>query len=267
MYKRLAVVFFLVVTLMMTSWLGNAAAAEKEQENREAQIHQLRGRIQEIKAALERDQTEGNLKELQYALQQSNQKLEQLMAGKRVPKKRANKETQIHNLQGRMKELRYALENHPDSEKVGQWRESLKESEKKLERLTAEVRQTQRRGPRGKLIAGWVISGTQEDVTIKTLETGKVMVLRVPMRRGEDGERVKNTNLARIAASLKRERLVLARYNEGDEAGAYFLQRIKYISFPRVGRREQAKPRAKQGSPESLNARIDEVLKKLEGVR
>ena len=61
---------------MVTSWLGSAAAAEREYENREAQIYQLRERIQEIKAA---------------------------------------------------------LEHHPDSEKTGQWKEPLKESEKKLE--------------------------------------------------------------------------------------------------------------------------------------
>lgn len=278
MYRKLAVAFFLVVTLMAASWLGSAAAAEKEHENREAQIHQTREKIQKIKAALERDQTEGNIKELQHALKQSNQKLERLMAGEREPKKRnVDRETQIHNLQGQMKELRSALEHNPDSEKAGKWRESLAESEKKLERLTAEGEghSTHRRGPRGKLITGHVISGTREDVTIKTLEAGKVMVLRVPMRRREDGKWVKNTNLARITAGLKKERLVLARYNEGEEAGAYFLQRIRYISFPsdeqrkksRYERREKSRPKAKQGSLESLNARIDRVLEKLEGVR
>lgn len=344
MYRKLTIAFFLVAILMVTSWLGSAVAAERDRESKEAQIHQIRERIQKIKAELERDQTEGSIKELKHALKQSNQKLEKLMSGKGEPEKRkdefpevqaairhtkstlkelrhvvetlqdkdenseklaklreriadreaklkelnallaqrrenkkknVNRETQIHNLQGQMRELRHALENNPDSEKTGKWRESLAKSEEKLEQLTAEGHRHQRRDPRGKLITGHVISGTQKDVTIKTLEAGKVMVLRVPMRRGEDGKWVKNANLARITASLRKERLVLARYNEGEEAGAYFLQRIRYIGFPsneqreksRAKRREKSEPKAKQESLESLNARIDRVLKKLEGVR
>ncbi len=337
MSRKLIVAIFLIVTLMMISWLGNAVAAERERGNRDAQIRQLRGRIKELKAALERDQSEGNIKEFRQALKQSNQRLERLMAGGRetrerrdefpeiqmairkargalrelrqgaknlqeeggkpdkleatrkqiarkegelkelnalLEKRRADKkkrqdgETQIRRLRGQIQELKYALGHHRDSEKVGAWKKSLKESEGKLERLMAAGRQTQRRRrPRGKLIAGRVVSGTEEDVTIKTLEAGKVMVLRVPMRRREDGTRVKRTDLARVTGSLQKERLVLARYNEGEEPGAYFLQQIKDISFSSGERSERARPRAKKETLESLIARIDRTLKKLERER
>lgn len=83
------------------------------------------------------------------------------------------------------------------------------------------------------LITCWVISGTEDDVTVETAETGKVMVLRVPMRRREDGTRVKMADLVEKVGELRRGQLVLARYSRGEEEGVYFLRDVKELSFAR----------------------------------
>lgn len=83
------------------------------------------------------------------------------------------------------------------------------------------------------LITCWVISGTEDDVTVETAETGKVMVLRVPMRRREDGTRVKIADLVEKVGELRRGQLVLARYSRGEEEGVYFLRDVKELSFAR----------------------------------
>ena len=79
----------------------------------------------------------------------------------------------------------------------------------------------QREGP---LVAGWVISATENDVTIETSETATIMVLRVSMRRGDDGKWVRNANLARKTKGLSRGQLVLVKYRLTDEKGIHALQ-------------------------------------------
>ncbi|MFQ6043910.1 MAG: hypothetical protein ACE5PV_23910, partial [Candidatus Poribacteria bacterium] len=111
------------------------------------------------------------------------------------------------------------------------------------------------------LITGWVISGTEDDVTIETMETGKVMVLRVPLRRREDGKLVKVADLARIAEKLQRGQLILAKYRRGEEEGVYFLRNIKNISFSHGKEDEQALLIAKL---ESLERRLQKIEKAIE---
>ncbi len=114
------------------------------------------------------------------------------------------------------------------------------------------------------LVTGWVISGTEDDVTIEMMETGKVIVLRVPMRRREDGKRVKVADLARMAEKLQRGQLIFAKYSRGDE-GVYFLRNVKPISFSRSDGGERAQLIAKMESLEHRLAQIEKALRELLG--
>ena len=113
----------------------------------------------------------------------------------------------------------------------------------------------QREGP---LVTGWVISGTEKDVTIETSETATIMVLRVSMRRGEDGKWVRNANLARKVKGLPRGQLVLVKYRLTDERGIYAMQDIKRLSFSANESINRARLTAEL---ESLERRLAEVQK------
>ena len=81
---------------------------------------------------------------------------------------------------------------------------------------------------RGELTA-YVISATSEDVTVRLKDSGKVMVLRVPQMRRVERRRVPNTDMIKMVKKLKKNQLIWARYNEGEERGTYFIQEIKKI--------------------------------------
>lgn len=321
MFKKLAVLALIVLSFAVISWSADAEEEVKAREDKEAQIHELRQEIEQLKFKIESEQNENKIEVLKKGLREQVTKLERLMAGSKPKgefpevemaieraegqfkelrraaevakeegriydlkelqqklddkeeelkryldllkqrrsqkKQRDDRELQIHRLQGAIKELGHALENNPDSEKAESWRASLKENRVKLDRLKIEGRKSERqRGPRGKLIAGWVISGTEKDVTIKTIETGKVTVLRVSLRRREDGKWVENPELANMTANLRKESLVLARYTLGDEEGAFFLKEIKVISLGS----EEARVSERLGAIERRLSGIEDTL-------
>lgn len=116
---------------------------------------QIKELIQEAAALKEEGAEPEKLKELEDKIDKKERELEKLLA--HLEKRRADtrrkkeldeKEAQIHRLKGTIKELEYALEHHPDSEEVGEWEASLKESRQKLERFMAEFRKI--RKPKGR---------------------------------------------------------------------------------------------------------------------
>ncbi len=249
----------------------------------EMAIKQTRGQLKELRQAAESLKKEGagpdRLEATQNKIAQGEGKLEELTAlleRRRAGRKEKleDREAPIRSLRGQIQELKYALEHNPDSEKVEVWKKSLKESNKKLERLMAKLRETDK--PRKKateksdvlqrqkdLVIGWVVSRTEDDITIETMETGKIMVIRIPRRRGR-----RVTDLARTAAKLRKNQLILAKYREGDELerhGVYYLQNVKSISFARREGSGQAQLIGKMESLESRLNRIEKSLRELLG--
>ena len=127
MSKKLTAVVFLILTLAVVSWLTDAAIAVETEEKaarktevkkklgaKEAQIGELKERIQEIKKALERDQSAEKAKELKDSLNKYGQKLEKLMVGsKKSPKPKGEfpeLEAAIKQTRGQLVKLKQAAE-------------------------------------------------------------------------------------------------------------------------------------------------------------
>lgn len=155
-----------------------------------------------------------------------------------------NLEQKVAQLKEKIKELAVKIERNPDAEKAGEWRETrrkyinelemIQEREQKLKaqlersKRGAEERPSAYQRERGELTA-YVISATSEDVTVRLKDSGKVMVLRVPQMRRVERRRVPNTDMIKMVKKLKKNQLIWARYNEGEERGTYFIQEIKKI--------------------------------------
>jgi len=340
MSRKLRATFLLILSFAVIVWLASAAIAaereaveKKEVKNKEAQVHELKEKIQELKHQLELGQNAEKAKVLKDSLKEHEAKLEQLMAqSKKKPKgefpeiemaikrvqanlkewrqaaeamqeegaspeklaatkqkiaqkekeleeltahleqRRAGREDgelQIKRLQGAIKELEYALEHHSDSEKAETWKKALKENKTKLERLMAEQKPKRRETEASKvvkrernIVTGWVISGTERDITIETVESGKIMVIKIPQRRRQ------NNRFSRLATKLQKNQLITAKYREGDELerhGVYYLQNFKTISFARSERSEQASVIAKMDSLENRLDKIEKALRELLG--
>ena len=154
-----------------------------------------------------------------------------------------NLEQKIAQLKEKIKELAVKIERNPDAEKANEWRETRRKYINELEmiqereqKLKAQLERRKRgadlpsayQRERGELTA-YVISATSEDVTVRLKDSGKVMVLRVPQMRRVERRRVPNTDMIKMVKKLKKNQLIWARYNEGEERGTYFIQEIKKI--------------------------------------
>lgn len=156
-----------------------------------------------------------------------------------------NLEQKIAQLKEKIKELAVKIERNPDAEKASEWREMrrkyinelemIQEREQKLKaqlersKRGAEERPSAYQRERGEELTAYVISATSEDVTVRLKDSGKVMVLRVPRMRRVERRRVPNTDMIKMVKKLKKNQLIWARYNEGEERGTYFIQEIKKI--------------------------------------
>ncbi len=253
-----------------------------DRSERAIEIEKLSEQLKEIQAKLERVSTDSDEGEkLKGQMREIQKRITQLKA-------RGDRRPEGRNLEARVKELRHAIEKdkkqiaelketHPDSPKLKELQQRIAERGNTLERLIAQSGREHAEGVRGRreeqtqlkksrnLITGWVVSGTEDDVTVEMMETGKVMVLRVPLRRREDGKLAKVANLARTAAKLQKNQLILARYRTGEEHGVYFLRNVKPISFARSEGREQPQLIAKMESLEHRLVRIEKALKELLG--
>ena len=147
-----------------------------------------------------------------------------------------NLEQKIAQLKEKIEELAVKIERNPDAEKANEWREMRRKYINELEKLKALLERRKKgadrpsayQRERGELTA-YVISATSEDVTVRLKDSGKVMVLRVPRMRRVERRRVPNTDMIKMVKKLKKNQLIWARYNEGEERGTYFIQEIKKI--------------------------------------
>ena len=133
--------------------------SERKFPELEMAIDRTREQLKELVSAAAALKEEGaepeKLKELEDKIGNKERELEEFLA--HLEKRKADavwkkeldeKEAQIHRLQGTIKELWSALERHPDSEKAEEWEAALKKSRRKLGRLMAEFRKSQK--PKGK---------------------------------------------------------------------------------------------------------------------
>lgn len=208
----------------------------------EAGIAQSKEKLHELELALidmkKKGESERRIGEYQEKMAAEERRLEELIhmletrrAG-RMPAG-ARIEQQVVRLRAEIQELKMALERNPKSERAEQWMEMIQEREQKLKaqlerRKRGKDRPSAYQRERGELTA-YVISATSEDVTVRLKDSGKVMVLRVPQWRRVERRRVPNTDMIKMVKKLKKNQLIWARYNEGEERGTYFIQEIKKI--------------------------------------
>ncbi|NOR54544.1 MAG: hypothetical protein GQ536_10750, partial [Candidatus Aminicenantes bacterium] len=244
MIKKSSLFVFVIAILFMIS-LGVSVAAQQDEQNLEQKIAQLKEKIQELAVKIERNPDAEKANEWREMHRKYINELEKLLAQSRPRKeerrltdweiaiKRA--EGQLHEIESYLAQLRKKKESE---EKIHEFELRLVKARNQLAELragqergkrNAEKRPSAYQRERGELTA-YVISATSEDVTVRLKDSGKVMVLRVSQwRRVENRRRVPNTDMIKMVRKLKKNQLIWARYNEGEERGTYFIQEIKKI--------------------------------------
>lgn len=115
------------------------------------------------------------------------------------------------------------------------------------------------------IVTGWVISSTRDDVIIETTETDKAIKLRVPMRRRDDGEWVKNADIASVAEKLPRGQLIMVKYGLTDSPGVFAIRNIKRLSFSDNDGGDRPQLTAQLELLERRLAQIQEIVKEILG--
>ncbi len=244
MIKKSSLFVLVIAILFMISW-GVSVAAQQEEQNLEQKIGQLKEKIQELAVKIERNPDAEKANEWREMHRKYINELEKLLARSRPRKEKrrlTDWEVAIKRTEGQLHEIESYLEQlrkHKESEeKIHEIELRLIKKRKELAELRAGQERRKRvakeipsayQRERGELTA-YVISATSEDVTVRLNDGGKVMVLRVPqMRRLENRRRVPNTEMIKMVKKLKKNQLIWARYNEGEERGTYFIQELKKI--------------------------------------
>ena len=234
MLKRLTVMTLIVLSIVALSLATDVAAEEAANRNKEARLmagSQPKRLFPEIEKTIERAAEKlAALRHEADKLEKEGGESEKL---EKLQQKVANDEAELEKLRTLLERRKTARKQRIEKEaRIKKLQGAIKEHKIELERLTGELRRTQQNGIQwGKLVVGWVVSGSERDVTIKVMETGKIIVLRVPKRRRVNGKLAGTADLSYMTARLHKDELILARYNLGDERGAYFLQQIKILSL------------------------------------
>ncbi len=244
MIKKSSLFVLVIAVLFMISW-GVSLAVQQDEQNLEQKIAQLKEKIQELAVKIERNPDAEKANEWRETHRKYINELEKLLAlsrPRREERRLTDWEIAIKRAEGQLREIEGYLEQlrkkKESEEKIHEFELRLVKARNQL----AELRAGQERGKknpekrpsayqreRGELTA-YVISATPEDVTVRLKDSGKVMVLRVPqMRRIENRRRVPNTDMIKMVRKLKKNQLIWAKYNEGEERGTYFIQEIKKI--------------------------------------
>ncbi len=217
----------------------------KELAERERQIQRLREEIQELRAGIERDPDSENAKKWRGMLREREQEIERIQRGgeferPREPGRFPEIEAAIRQKEEQLKELELYIvdlrKKKADEEKIHDVEEQIVQTRKDLAefKVLLERRQKQADQPsayqreRGELTA-YVISSTENDVTVRFKDSGRVMVLRVRKWRRVEGRRVENREEMIFVNSLKKGELIWAKYTEGEERGSFFILEIKRV--------------------------------------
>jgi DNA repair exonuclease SbcCD ATPase subunit len=245
MIKRSSFFVLAIAILFMLSW-GVSMAAQQDEQNLKQEIAQLKEKIQELRNALERDPGSEKAEQWRGYLREYEQRLRSLEQGgetgrpRREERRLTDWEVAINRTEGQLREIESYLvqlrKKKESEEKIREVELRLVKTRNQLAELRARQERRKRgadrpsayQRERGELTA-YVISATSEDVTVRLKDSGKVMVLRVPQWRRVERRRVPNTEMIKMVRKLKKNQLIWARYNEGEERGTYFIQEIKKI--------------------------------------
>lgn len=217
----------------------------KEEVERERRAQRLREEMQELRSGIEQDPDSERAERWRGMLREREQELERIQGGgefdrHRRPGRFPEIEAVIERTEGQLKELELYIENlrekkeneekiHDAEERIVKKRKELAEFKSLMERRQRQVDQPSAyQRERGELTA-YVISSSENDVTVRVKDSSRVMVLRVRKWRRVEGQRVKNKQEMNFVKSLKKDELIWANYTEGEERGSFFILEIKRV--------------------------------------
>ncbi len=133
MKKNLCILSLMVLCLFIVSCSKENAEPEKEM-NLEQKIGQLQEKARELAVKIESNPESEEAGAWREQHQEYNQEIEKLMAGAKgeAPRGELSEEQRLRRA---MQEYRGALEQRPDDENAGKWRETLQELELQFEKL------------------------------------------------------------------------------------------------------------------------------------
>lgn len=133
MKKNLCILSFMLLCLFVVSCTKENAVSEGEM-NVEQKIGQLQEMIQELAVKIETNPESEEAGAWREKHQQHINERDELMAGAKVESPRSEL-SEEQRLRRAMQEYRGALEQYPDDEDAGKWRETLHELELEFEKL------------------------------------------------------------------------------------------------------------------------------------
>lgn len=133
MKKNLCILSLMVLCLFIVSCTKESAEPEGEM-NLEQKIGQLQEKIQELAVKIESNPESDEAGAWREQHQQYTNEIEELMAGAKGESPRGEL-SEEQRLRRAMQEYRGALEQNPDDEDAGKWREKLHELELEFEKL------------------------------------------------------------------------------------------------------------------------------------
>jgi len=228
--------------IFLISFSDNNARILQEKEI-ELQIKELREKIQELAVKIEMNPEAEEADKWRDQHRKYINELERLLATSRAEtqeKQSQELEMAIKRAEGQLKELELYIEDlrkkkageekiHEVEERIVQKRRELAEYKILLERRQRGVDEPSAyQRERGELTAV-VISSTEDDVTVRLKDSGRVMVLRVRRWRRVEGQRVENREEMDFVDGLKKGELIWANYIEGEERGTFFILEIKRV--------------------------------------
>ncbi len=218
------------------------AGAKREAPRGElSEAERLRRAMQEYRGALEQypdDEDAEKWRETLHELELEYEKLGESGEVQRFPEIESalkNKEEQLHEMELYLVDLREKGESEEKikaaEEQMDKIRNEKKELQVMLEKRRQGIREEQPAAyqrEQGELEA-YVISATEEAVTVRVKDSEKVMVFRIPLRIRVEGQRIENTEMIKLASKLKKDQLIWVDYREGEERGSYFAVGMKKV--------------------------------------
>jgi chromosome segregation ATPase len=216
-----------------------------EGAERERYAQRIREEIQELRAGIEQDPDSEEAQRWRGMLKEWEQELERIQRGGEFerPERRGRFpeiEAAIRRTQDQLKELELYIEDlrkkkeneekiHDAEVRIVQKRKELAEFKSLMERRQRQVDEPSAyQRERGELTAS-VISSSENDVTVRVKDSGRVMVLRVRKWRRVEGRRVENREEMNFVKRLKKDELIWVNYTEGEERGSFFILEIKRV--------------------------------------
>ncbi len=242
MDKKIVIGLFAFLVIFLISFSDSQAKILQEKEV-ELKIRELKEKIQELAVKIEKNPEAVETDTWRDQRRKYINELEKLLALSRTeaqPRKYTDLEWAIKQSKEKLHELESAIEN---LKKKGESKEKIHDAEERIVKKRKELavfkslmerRQRQEDQPsayqreRGELTA-YVISSSENDVTVRVKDSDRVMVLRVRKWRRVEGQRVKNKQEMNFVKRLKKDELIWANYTEGEERGSFFILEIKRV--------------------------------------